>query len=102
MSPMSIINCLLVTFLRVTKLYLKPYFYVKPNKRKYRELFTSTNDATLIKLSKFVEIIMEKFSVLIVFPSDWNKLMFQSIWRLMIYSLQLKVNFLSWNIFPKQ
>ena len=45
------------------KLYLKPYFYVKPNKRKYRELFTSTNEATLIKLSKFVAIIMENFPV---------------------------------------
>ena len=45
------------------KLYLKPYFYVKPNIRKYRELFTSTNEATLIKLPKFVAIIMEKFSV---------------------------------------
>ena len=45
------------------KLYLKPYFYVKPNIRKYRELSTSTNEATLIKLSKFVAIIMEKFSV---------------------------------------
>ena len=43
------------------KLYLKPYFYVKPNIRKYMELFTSTNEATLIKLSKFVAIIMEKF-----------------------------------------
>ena len=42
------------------KLYLKPYFYVKSNIRKYRELFTSTNEATLIKLSKFVAIIMEK------------------------------------------
>ena len=45
------------------KLYLKPYFYVKPNIRKYMELFTSTNVATLIKLSKFVATIMEKFSV---------------------------------------
>ena len=54
------------------KLYLKPYFYVKPNIRKYRELFTSTNEATLIKLSKFVAIIMEKFSVYIVvfLPND--------------------------------
>ena len=43
------------------KLYLKPYFYVKPNICKYRELFNSTNEATLIKLSKFVAIIMEKF-----------------------------------------
>ena len=45
------------------KICLKSYFYVKPNIRKYRELFTSTNEATLIKLSKFVAIIMEKFSV---------------------------------------
>ena len=40
------------------KLYLKPYYYVKPNIHKYRELFTSTNEATLIILSKFVAIIM--------------------------------------------
>ena len=45
------------------KLYLKPYFYVKPNICKYVELFNSTNEATLIKLPKFVAIIMEKFSV---------------------------------------
>ena len=45
------------------KLYLKPYFYVKPNIRKYRELFTTTDEATLIKLSNFVAITMEKFSV---------------------------------------
>ena len=45
------------------KLYLKPCFYVKPNIHKFGELFTSTNEATLIKLSKFVAIIMEKFSV---------------------------------------
>ena len=58
---MSIIICLLVTFLRVTENYiLKPYFYVKPI-RKYRELFTSANEAALIKLSKFVAVIMEKF-----------------------------------------
>ena len=45
------------------KLYLKPYFYVKPNIRKHRELFTSTNEATLIKLSKFVATIIEKLPV---------------------------------------
>ena len=44
------------------KLYLKPYFYVKPNIRKYMELFTSTNEVKLIKLSNFVAIIKEKFS----------------------------------------
>ena len=52
------------------KLYLKPYFYAKPNIRKYRELFISNNEATLIKLSKFVAIIMEKFSVQSVFQDD--------------------------------
>ena len=45
------------------KIYLKPYFYVKPNKRKYRKLLTSTNEATPIKLSKFAAIIMKKFSL---------------------------------------
>ena len=52
------------------KLYLKTYFNVKPNIRKNRELFTSTNEATLIELSKFVAIIMEQFSVWIVFQND--------------------------------
>ena len=49
-------------FKSVRKSYLKPYFYVKPNIRKNREIFTSTNEATLIK-SKLVAIIIEKFSV---------------------------------------
>ena len=35
------------------KLYLKPYI------RKYMELFTSTNEATLIILSKFVAISID-------------------------------------------
>ena len=43
-------------------MYLYPHFYVKRNIRKYMELFTSTNEATLTKLSKFVAIIMEKFT----------------------------------------
>ena len=51
------------------KLYLKPYVNVKPNIRKYRELFTSTNEATLIKLSFFCNYY-GKFSVYIVFPND--------------------------------
>ena len=45
--------------LRVTE----DYFYVKSNIRQYMEPFTSTNEATLIKLLKFVAIMMEKFSV---------------------------------------
>ena len=44
-------------------LYLKDGFYVEQNVCKHRELFISTNEATLIKLSTFVAIIMEKFSV---------------------------------------
>ena len=44
------------------KIYLKPYFYVNPNICKYRELFTSNNEIALIKLSKFVRIIMQMFS----------------------------------------
>ena len=68
---MSFTICLLMTFFKSDrKLYLKPHFYVNSNIRKCRELFTSSNVATLIKLSKFVEIIMEKFSVWIVFPND--------------------------------
>ena len=50
-------------FMSDRKLYLKPYFYVNPNIRKYREIFTSTNEATLMKSSKFVAINMEKFSL---------------------------------------
>ena len=50
-------------FKSVRKLYLKSYFLFKPNIREYRKLFTSTNEATLIKLSKFVAIIMDKFCV---------------------------------------
>ena len=49
------------------KLYLIPYFYVKPNIRNNKELFFPTNEATLIELSKFVAIVMEKVSVKIVF-----------------------------------
>ena len=61
---MSIIICLLVTFLRVTENCIwNRIFCVKPNIRKYRERFTLTNEATLVKLTKIVAIIMEKFSV---------------------------------------
>ena len=44
------------------KLYSKPYFYVNPSICKYRELFTSNSETTLIKQSKFVGIIMQTFS----------------------------------------
>ena len=50
-------------FLRVTeRIFETVLSCYKPNKCKFRELFTSTNEATL-KLSKVVAIIMEKFSM---------------------------------------
>ena len=59
---MSIIISLIVTFFKSDrKLHLKPNCYVKPNICKFRELFTSTNEATLIELSKIVAIIKERF-----------------------------------------
>ena len=62
-----------VTFLKSErKLYLKPYFYVNPNICKYKELFTSTSEKTLIKLSKFVGIIMQKFSTWVYFLKEFE------------------------------
>ena len=43
------------------KLYIKPYYYKRPNILKYRELFSSKSPAKLSKLSKFVSIIMSEF-----------------------------------------
>ena len=42
--------------------FLKPYFYRRPNIVKYKDLLSSKNKNTLLKLSKFVKIIMNKFS----------------------------------------
>ena len=42
-------------------LYLKPYFYRRPNILKLRELYSSSNRKTLINLAKFVELIMKTF-----------------------------------------
>ena len=41
-------------------LYLKPYFYRRPNILKLRELYSSSNRKTLINLA-FVELIMKTF-----------------------------------------
>ncbi|MCU7800877.1 MAG: reverse transcriptase family protein [gamma proteobacterium symbiont of Lucinoma myriamae] len=41
---------------------LKAYFYKRPNILKFSELLTSNNEACLKRLSKFVNIIMNKFS----------------------------------------
>ena len=42
-------------------LYLKPYFYRRPNILKLKELYSSSNRKTLINLAKFVELIMKTF-----------------------------------------
>ena len=52
------------------KLYLNRIFMLSQIYANIGSFFTSTNKTTLIKLSKFVAIIMEKFSVKIVFPND--------------------------------
>ena len=44
------------------KEYLKSYFYKRPNILKFNELMSSRNRQTLIKLSKFVDIIMKHFA----------------------------------------
>lgn len=42
---------------------LKPYFYKRPNVIKFKELLSTSNVKLLINLSKFVDIIMKKFSM---------------------------------------
>ena len=49
-------------FISDTKKYLSSYFYKSPNIIKFKELFSSANTRKLVKLSSFVEIIMNKFS----------------------------------------
>lgn len=43
------------------KLYIKPYYYKRPNILKFKDLFSSKSPAKLSKLSKFVSIIMKEF-----------------------------------------
>ena len=49
-------------FISDRKKYLRSYFYKSPNIIKFKELFSSANTRKLVKLSSFVEIIMNKFS----------------------------------------
>ena len=49
-------------FISDRKKYLSSYFYKSPNIIKFKELFSSANSRKLVKLSSFVEIIMNKFS----------------------------------------
>ena len=44
------------------KQFLKSYFYKRPNVIKFKELFSTDNVKDLIQLSKFVDIIIKKFS----------------------------------------
>lgn len=41
--------------------FINPYFYTRPNILKYQTLLQSHNKKTLIQLSQFVNIIMQKF-----------------------------------------
>ena len=41
--------------------FLKPYFYRRPNILKYKDLLSNKNKTILLKLSKFVKIIMNAF-----------------------------------------
>ena len=43
-------------------MYLKPNLYAKPNVLKHNDLLTSNNENMLVKLSKFVDIIMKKLT----------------------------------------
>ena len=47
------------------KQFLKSYFYKRPNVIKFKELLSTDNVKDLIQLSKFVDIIMKKFSSVI-------------------------------------
>ena len=44
------------------KLYLKQYFYRRPNILKFSELISTRNTTRLKMLSKFADCIMKKFS----------------------------------------
>ena len=43
------------------KMYIKPYYYLRPNTLKYKELFSSKSPTKLSKLSTFVSYIMKTF-----------------------------------------
>lgn len=49
------------SFSNERKLYIQEYFYSRPNTLKMSQLFNSQNLNTLIKLCKFIAIILEKF-----------------------------------------
>ena len=48
-------------FRQSMKLYLKHYFYTRPNMLKFTQLFSSENKRTLSRLAKFITVIMIQF-----------------------------------------
>ncbi|MEW8546068.1 MAG: reverse transcriptase family protein [Candidatus Thiodiazotropha sp.] len=49
-------------FANERKELLKKYYYTRPNILKYKDLLTSKNKSELVNLSKFMKLIMNKFS----------------------------------------
>ena len=48
-------------FLNERKQYIDPYYFRRPNILKYSQLLNITNESKLIRLSKFMKIIMKSF-----------------------------------------
>ena len=48
-------------FRQSRELYLKHYFYTRPNMRKFSQLFSSENKRTLSRLAKLITVIMIQF-----------------------------------------
>ena len=48
-------------FRQSRELYLKHYFYTRPNMRKFSQLISSENKRTLSRLEKLITVIMIQF-----------------------------------------
>ena len=48
-------------FLNERKKYIDPYYFSRPNILKYSHFLNITNESKLIRLSKFMKIIMKSF-----------------------------------------
>ena len=57
-----IFNCTDISIKQARQLNVSKYYYTHPNIHKFNQLFNVTNRATLIKLCKFIRIIMERVS----------------------------------------
>ena len=58
----SIIFLHVIFFQAERKQFLTSHFYKRPNVIKFKELLSTDNVKELIQLSKFVDIILKKFS----------------------------------------